>query len=271
MLTALLQAHKAGSLAELCAHRPRLARWLKQRYLTLVFGTAGDALAPGPREAQALALLLRWAVTQLRPDGASGLAPVGREAWLDRTSWRPMLAVACQFGFVAVPEFNERYRRRPDESAADNLCGLWSVGPSTFYRYLDKGKRQMAELLAQRRLAGARCLSLREWVERETCEGRAWSGEEARCGWHSAQALAAAGRGDCRSALWHLARAGDHRGFLRMLKRFRIELAQEDETDALIERFVQVAEDRRAQFDLHLAYASLWNVRNEEARALEVF
>jgi hypothetical protein len=66
-----------------------------------------------------------------------------------------MLAVMCHYGFEAVPDFSDRYRRRADESAVENLCGLWSVGTSTFYRYLDKGKRQLAESLPGRGLSGA--------------------------------------------------------------------------------------------------------------------
>lgn len=271
VLTALLTAHKGGGLADLLARRPRLARWVRLHYLGPVLGTAGDALTAPHAEAQALVLLLRWAVAQLRPDGARHLGDIDRKAWLDSTSWRPMLALACHFGFLAVPEFNERYRRRPDESAADNLCGLWNVGPSTFYRYLEKGKRLLAEDLAHKQLTGSRCVSLREGVEQEVMRQRAWGSTDERTAWHQTQATAAAARCDCRSALWHLSRAGDHAGFIRTLRRFRIELAQEEETDALIEGFVRLAEDRSAQFELHLACATLWNVRNAEARALEVF
>jgi tetratricopeptide (TPR) repeat protein len=267
VLTALFQAHKGGALADLLRRHPRLAHWLERRYLPPVRGTVGD----GYTTAQAVGLVLRWTVAQLRPDGMGHLEGLNREAWLDRTSWRPMLALACHYGLLPVPDFPDRYRRRPDESAADNLCGLWNVGPSTFYRYLDKGKRLATELLVGKGLTGARALSLRRALQPEVYARLQLEGEADRIGWHRAQAQAAAARGDCKSTLWHLRQALDHAGFVRALRRFRIELAKDEEADALIEELVREAPDPRTEFDLRLAHATLWSVRNAEARALEAF
>ena len=33
------------------------------------------------------------------------------------------LALACQYGFIAVPSFRDRYRGHADEAAASQLCG----------------------------------------------------------------------------------------------------------------------------------------------------
>ena len=132
LLEQVLAAHKAGRLDELLAARPRLTQALARRWLGVVRATAGDRLDEVHRDARATALLLRWALAQLRPDQAPTLDAIERSAWLDRTSWRPLLALMCHFGFAAVPPFRDRYHARADEAAADVLCGLWSVGPSTY-------------------------------------------------------------------------------------------------------------------------------------------
>ncbi len=144
-----LAAHKAGRLNEVLAQHPRLAGRASRHWLKAVLGTAGDALPAERALGSATTLLLRWGLTQLRPDRAPTLAGIERDAWLDRTSWRPLLAVMCHYGFEPVPPFRDRYHARADEAAADVLCGLWSVGPSTFYRYLDKGERLLAQALSR--------------------------------------------------------------------------------------------------------------------------
>ena len=53
---------------------------------------------------------LDWLVRiQTHPDGH--FSPIGNDAWLERTSWRPVLALLCHFSFAPVPEFGSRYRR----------------------------------------------------------------------------------------------------------------------------------------------------------------
>lgn len=271
VLGAALAAYKAGALPELLERHPRLAHWLRRRHLRPILGIAGDAWPAGQAEAQALALLLRWVVAQLRPDGAITLQGIDREAWLVRTSWRPMLALACHYGLMTVPDFPERYRRRPEESAADNLCGLWNVGPSTFYRYLDKGKRLAATALAHRGIVGARVLGLRRIAQHEAYTRLSLATDEQQAAWHQTRAHACLRDGDCKSALWHQCRALDLPGFVRTLRRFRIELADDDEADALVDAMSRDVMAPHAEIDLRLAHASLWSVRNQETKALESF
>jgi hypothetical protein len=132
LIDAALVAQRAGTLEELVRQRPRAARWLMRRFQPLVIGTVGDALEVEQPLVLAADLLLRWALTQLRPDREPSFDAIDSKAWLDLTAWRPMLAATCYAGVLAVPEFRERYRRRADEPAIENLCGLWGVGPSTF-------------------------------------------------------------------------------------------------------------------------------------------
>ena len=145
MLDAALAALRQGALPELLRQHPGAARWLMRRFVGLVRGSAGDAFDGEPADAAVAALLLRWGLAQLRPDGQPADAAIPPAAWLQQPGWRPMLAAACHAGLLAVPDFPARYRRHPGEPALENLCGLWEVAPSTFYRYLDRARQGLAD------------------------------------------------------------------------------------------------------------------------------
>lgn len=212
LVDAWLEAHRDGTLAAWLARRPRLAACLRAQWLAPVLGTLGDAPGEGPQradsDARALAAWLRWAIGTLRPDRGAPDAPVAREDWLSRTSWRPMLALRCHFGFEPVPVFRDRYRAAPDEAPASQLCGLWAIGASTYYRHVDKGREALAACLRSGPPQGAERLSLRAAVARWALPPDL-AGDAARlAAWHRQQAVRAAQQGDAASALWHLVRAG---------------------------------------------------------------
>jgi tetratricopeptide (TPR) repeat protein len=269
MLGSALAAHRAGTLAELALARPRLTRWLARRYLQPAVGTAGDALRAETVQVEAVALFLRWALTLLRPDHLPELTGIDRSAWLDRTSWRPMLAVMCHYGFAPVPAFADRYRRRTDEAPADNLCGLWAIGPSTFYRYVDKGKRLMAEALHGQGVNGDRRLGLRRVVLDEVFRRLRLTDEAQRAAWHSAQASNAQANADWGSAIWHRVQAKDLHGFIELLQRHKIELAAQSETDLLVAEMYKSSLEPRERFDLRLAHAALRRARNLDELELQ--
>jgi len=264
VVDAALAACKAGTLDEWLRRHRRLQRWLDAGWLAPLRAAGGEALRDAP-PALALATLLRWAAGELRPDRAGGLDNIPRDAWLDRTSWRPMLALMCQFGFAPVPSFRERYRGHPDEAPASLLCGLWSVGASTYYRYLDKGKRSLAALLREPPSAAQR-LALRDAGLRQAEAQLGWPDAEARRAWHGRQATEALTLHDSASALWHLRQAGDAAGFIRVLQRHSVELASEPETDVLVAALAAEVGAPRERFDLLLAQAALWRMRGDAAR-----
>src|SRR5262245_16703466 len=99
LVGAALAAHKGGTLGALLARRPLVSRWMARRWLGPVLGTAGDGLRGEPGQVEAVTLLLRWAALQLRPESGQEPLATDRQAWLERTSCRPMLAVLCHFGF----------------------------------------------------------------------------------------------------------------------------------------------------------------------------
>ncbi|HEX4510896.1 MAG TPA: hypothetical protein VH328_12470, partial [Burkholderiaceae bacterium] len=264
LLTQVLAARRAGTLADLIRQRPRAARWLVRRHLAPILSARGESATDERAIAEAIGILLRWGAAGLRPDRAGPhLADIEASAWLDRTSWRPMLALACHFDLLAVPDFPHRYRRRNDEAAVDNLCGLWSVGTSTFYRYLDKGRRLLAELLGER-TSGRRRVALREaaMANADTIGDAAW---------HARQSDAALARRDPAGSLWHLLRAGDAARFVNGLMRHRAELSGDEEIDALVEACAAVDLARRIRFDLQLAHAALWQTRGNETRAYAAY
>lgn len=271
MLDAALSAYRAGTLDELLRQRPLAGRWLMRRHGSLV----GDAVGDSSDRAAALpaasaVVFLRWLVTQLRPDLSPTLSHIEREAWLNLTSWRPMLAVMCHAGLAEVPEFRDRYRRRNGEPAIDNLCGLWGVGVSTFYRYLERGKRAMAQIVLESPPSAASCLSLRQ-VCLADAMARLQLDAAGLAQWHQLRATQAIARRDAASALWHSLQAGDAEAFLSTLTTHAAALAGEPETDALVERLAATPLGPRQRFDLWMARATLARTRNAAEREHQAY
>lgn len=266
-----LNAARVGTLPELLRTRPRAARWLMRRWRSLAVGAGGDAFDGADHFEVLATTLLRWLVTQLRPDLEPSFEGIDREAWLNQTGWRPMLAVACHFLNVPVPEFRDRYRRSAGEPALENLCGLWGVGPSTFYRYVDRGRRQMAQIAVERPPSVPRRLSLRRFVQIEALRRLGVQDDGASRAWHCQQSERALARGDATSALWHLLQAGEPSSLIGVLTAHTSALAADPETDALIERIDAASLLPRQQFDLWMARAGLARNRNVSERELAAY
>ncbi len=272
LLVGLLAAQKAGALPEMLRRRPAVTRWFARRLLPPLRRVAGDAIGDDPTQPLAWQLLLRGTLAGLRPDGVLGLADIDRQAWLEPTNWRPLLALLSHHGFVPVPSFPERYRARPEEAPAEQLCGLWGVGPSTVYRYLDRGRRALADALlsvsssSEERLRHQRLLQHEVYVSRGLDEG------PARRDWHARQAAVALSERKATTAIWHLLLAQDVAGFVVCLTRFPVELAADPDTDALLRQFAGLPIEHRQRCRLLLAQASLARARGDdqvELRAIE--
>ncbi|MBQ0944215.1 tetratricopeptide repeat protein [Ideonella sp. 4Y16] len=266
LLNAGLQAHRNGQLHEgLGPRHPRLAAWLQRRWLQPVLGTLGDAVPPTQRRLFALRCVLVWALSQLRPDRQPGLADIPAQAWLQSTSWRPLLALASHHGFLAVPAFPSHYRRRENETAVDNLCGLWSVVPSTLYRYMDKGRQQLGAALLQREPPGEWLLSLRQAAWRALSEQPVATPTPGRP-WHLAQAEQAMAEARATDALWHSLSADDPALVLQVFRRHSLALAATEEADAMVDSWELPRRDRRVAFEVALDMATLWRHRHDLLR-----
>lgn len=265
LVDAALAALRQGALEPLVQQRPRAARWLMRHLRATLRGTLGDALGADGDTAAEAGLLLRWGITQLRPDQQPNFEGIGAEDWLHRTAWRPMLAVMCHARLAPVPEFPQQYRRRPDESAADNLCGLWNVDPSTFYRYVERGQRALSRLCIAPPSVPTK-LALRRFLAAEVARRLGWSGDRERFAWHRQQAESQRHGGDAVSALWHAVQAADVGLALGLLSQYAAVVAGDTETDALVERLAALGLTRRQQFDLWLARATLARTRQAPER-----
>lgn len=263
VLAALLNAVRQGELAAFVARHPRMVGWLASRRL----GPALDALDDGlPREALLVRATLAWLevhLAALRPDGQRDLRDIPEDAWIHRTSWRPLLSLACHAGLLKVPDLSSRYHRARDEGVTDNLCGLWAVGTSTFYRYLEKGKQAFADAVQRADPEGDVALAMK------TLAATRWPAPggttQERHDWHLEQARRAGSRRAAR-ALWHFHAAGDIDGVTATLHRGRSDLASTREVDALLRRIEAGSLNDRQRFDVALATAALHRHRNDEAR-----
>ncbi|HEV8689708.1 MAG TPA: hypothetical protein VGQ91_05390, partial [Ideonella sp.] len=265
LLNAGLNAQRRGSLGDLPARHARLRRLLNERWLAHVSGTLGDAPPPARRAALGALVLLRWGLSQLRPDHGAELEEIDEHAWLYSTSWRPLLAIACHHGFIAVPAFPSRYRRRPDEAPIENLCGLWAVGHSTLYRYLDKGRRQLVDLFAEGSPTSDQRLELRRQAQGVLMTLPA--PEPGWPAWHRDQAQAALLAGAVVDGLWHLWQGEDMAGVLDTLQRYGTEVAGSPEADALLAALeLQSPLATRDRFELALRWVQIWRYRHDNAR-----
>ncbi|MBI5268565.1 MAG: tetratricopeptide repeat protein [Burkholderiales bacterium] len=266
VLEALLSDCREGRLGLWPRAHPRLCAWLAARELAPALDTLADALPAEQSHALAMQLALGAVLSRLRPDGGTGFESIDEDAWVARTSWRPFLALACHCGLLPVPAFSGRYRRGPDESPADNLCGLWSVGASTFYRYVDKGKRQLADTLLERPPAPER-LRLREAATSHLHDGPAPA--QGWPAWHGAQATAALQRGRVASALWHGLCAGDIGLVLRALEHDTLTAANVPEVMALLQRVEQsMSLTPGQQVLMALGRADVWRHHGNEEQEL---
>jgi tetratricopeptide (TPR) repeat protein len=259
-LDAALTAHRVGTSAALCRQHPRLARGLLRRFAapSLWFLRPKDAT----ELAWAVDTFVGWMMEQARPDGLDAAQPIPRHAWLGSAAWRALLAVMAHNGFAAVPTFPERYRSRDGEPAFEHLCGLWEVAPSSFYRYVERGREQLISVALQLpadTALPALCEHFQQAVYRresadETQAQRAWL--------QAAMAAAVEGRA-YEAALWYATRSGSAEAISLVIERGCNELAASAVADALLKRFEPVAATDAALVRLRLAHVALARVRGQ--------
>ena len=266
LLEAALAAYRVGALDRYCRQRERVARWCLKRFASPLSWFDPAAIGP-PSDAPALGwqleCALRWAVLQLRPDGASAQAPIPPHAWAGATPWRPMLALACHHTLLTVAELPQRYRPRAGEPAFEHLCGLWDIAPSSFYRYVERG-RQLLALELSSAMTAPRALSLAAFACDASCQRLGLNNPTERLAWHRASAAALLRHGVTRAivgALWHTARAGDTVAALGLLEVHSLDLAASAFTDAVLASLDVGDADSTPRLQLALARANLAQVR----------
>jgi len=266
LLEAVLAAYRVGALDRYCRQRERVARWALKRFAAPLAWFDPAVVGPpseGPALGWQLECALRWAVLQLRPDGAADQAPIPPHAWAGATPWRPMLALACHHTLLPVTELPQRYRPRAGEPAFEHLCGLWDIAPSSFYRYVERG-RQLLALELTSAMTAARALSLAAFACEASCLRLGLHDPTDRLAWHRASAMALLRRGGARAtvgALWHTARSGDSAAALGLLEAHSLDLAASAFTDAVLASLDVGDADSTPRLQLSLARANLAQVR----------
>lgn len=222
--------------------------------LPLLEGVWGDS---APQEAnQRLFLAVRavkvWLLGEMRPDRGTGLDAISDEAWLYSTSWRPLLAMACQLSLCRVPHFPKRYLGSQADGPIEHLCTLWDVGPSTLYRYLEKGRQQLSRQLAHQRLGAAQRGALRICALHVLHEAGT---NTADAEWHARQARWAVDHHRPDSALWHHMQGSDWAAAVELLSRSCTELAGHPDTPTTLVRLdsAPLSSPMRAQHAMALA------------------
>jgi tetratricopeptide (TPR) repeat protein len=259
-LDAALTAHRVGTLAALCKQHPRLARGLLRRFAapSLWFLRSQEAT----ELAWAVGTFVGWLMGQARPDGLDAAQLIPRHAWLGSAAWRALLAVMAHNGFATVPSFPERYRARDGEPAFEHLCGLWEVAPSSFYRYVERGREQLIAVALQvpaDTALPALCEHFQQAVfRRESADDT-----------HVQRLLLQAARAaalDSRAydaALWYAVRTGNVDAVSLVMERGCNELAAGPVVDPLLKRFEPADASEAALVRFRLAHVSLARVRGQ--------
>lgn len=266
LINKYLETHKSDTSGSLIH---RLTAGEQQRLHSLlrpIVIAIGDAPLPDLPDAP-VELLFRWAMGQLRPDRRAELLITDREAWLERTSWRPVIALLCHYGFTQVPDFPDRYYRARGEQPVDNLCGLWGIGPSTFYRCIDTAKRRLAQLLDEQLRDRRHHDALRTFTAQAIYRHNNLVNSELQQAWHRAQAARWVDLDDYIAALWHLRMACEFEQAGKLIERHLVLIATESELDEEVQILQrEVISDTapvRIKTQLLLTVAALHRVRNQ--------
>jgi tetratricopeptide (TPR) repeat protein len=267
-MESVLSAFRVGTLERLCRERSRATRWWLRRFAAplLWFDSANVHVSSSYSNFDGvMEVALRWGLMQLRPDAASPHTPIPRHAWLGATPWRPMLAVACHYGLLSVPLFPDRHHARPDEPAFEHLSALWDVAPSSFYRYVERG-RQLLLMELTLPLTAERGLSLAAFACEAMYSQHGLEDTEAQSVWHrkSSEALLRQDAVDATTgALWHIFKAGDAEAVLWQLEHRSLHLAASPLTDGLLAVIDTGKLNQSQRLALALAKSNLARVRGK--------
>jgi tetratricopeptide (TPR) repeat protein len=264
LLEGALAAQRSGTLAALLHQRPRLTRGFARRLLAPLRRVTGGAASADDLAPAAWLLLLRALLAELRPDDQPGLDGISEAMWQHPSAdWRALLALACHHGVLVVPTMPGVYRARAGDAPADQLCGLWDVAPSTFYRSIDKGRHRLMELLLRTLHDGPAAIRHLLALQHEVHRALQLHSPASQTAWHRERAAHALQAQDGVGALWHLLRAGDAAGVIACVRRFAVALARCPDTDALLRQASHLPMDVAGRVQLSLAEAALARVRGD--------
>lgn len=217
------------------------------------------------------AILLRWGISQLRPDKMPSLMIQDEVLWLGSTNWRPVLALMSHYGFVAIPRFPHRHFHRLNDSALDTLCSLWEIGNSTFYRYLDRAKRKLAQLFYEQYLDGRYTDSLQMFVMEMIYQSQGLSTHEVQVAWHQQQGSHFQQQGSYAAAIWHWRQSQDYDLINQLLSRHLTTIAHDPTIDPEIVALLTTPIGFRHKVNLLLTLATFYEARNEDENVRHMY
>ena len=158
----------------------------------------------------------------------------------------------CHYGFTPVPDFRDRYYRRPDESPAENCAGC---GISARARFIATWTRASDWLRWCFTSSGSiavirnRCATSPNSARMSSC---AWKAQSHAGVEHHTQVESALKARDYLSALWHCRMAREHQQASQLIQRFIADLAGQPELDQHLAALHQSSPTPADEIDLYL-------------------
>lgn len=260
----LLEGHRSETLTNLVVQQLTVTEQeFVRQWSQPVHHAAGLWLASSPLDS-VIKLLLKWGISQIRPDKALTLILEDDQQWLELRRWRPVIALMCHYGFVPVPNFPARYYRHPNEAVIDNLCGIWEIGHSTFYRYLDKAKEHLTRLLYEQARDGRYTASLQAFTIEEIYAAERLKTHTSRKAWHCEQARYYQHAANYLAAIWHLRMAGEFAQINQLIIHHALKIASEPGSKREIEALQNESMKQQDKIHLYLALADIYRAWHDE-------
>jgi tetratricopeptide (TPR) repeat protein len=272
VLEAVLDAKREARLERFRIDRETLLLGLQAR-----FGAGFDLIYVHANKTPELVLqrleqFIAWLLGQLRPDGAHFNEPVARHLWLHHVAWRPFVALVCHYRFLDVVLFADHpHGALASQTPAEQLTSQWDIASSSFYRYVERGRHLLVDVLLDWPPATKTLVHHYEFVQAQAIDSLALTDNEQRNQWHTSQADKASQLQWPRAQLWHCVHANDIEASVTCLETYASELAADPCTDRMIARLMQQYCDAQHQVPLLLAHGLLERVRGLEVQEQRLY
>lgn len=262
---------KQGALPEWSSKSKRLQQRLERNFLALIWGALGDRVNPSNRWNVTVKVATQWLFGLMRQDQqlALGLRDIPENAWTQQTSWRPFIALASVTGLISIPDFRTIYYRRPNESAIENICGLWAIGQSTGYRYIEKGRKIAINTLEKALNDGEKLWGLRDFSDNIYDAMNPTHKNNDKHQWHKIQAIHRLQLGYPSDTIWHLYKAEDWTEISKLLSTRTLEICTTKDIECFLNILNRENYPPLLKIDLSIAESLYWRCRGDSQKELD--